>query len=160
MLSFQLYFPVSLHYLCDVPEHTEKVAKWIFETFPHEFEGTTLAEWTEWLEPARSPDKVTFVAVENGQVIGTASLDTEDLPPRSDLTPWLASVYVLPEFRARGLGANLVEAVEHEARTRGFDKLYLHTTDRADFYKKRGWQILDTVHYWNQAHIVMIKNLI
>jgi GNAT superfamily N-acetyltransferase len=151
---------VTLHYLRDIPEYTAKVAKWIFDTFPHEFEGVMLEEWTELLKPTPNPDKVTFVVVENGQAVGTASLDSEDLPPRSDLTPWLASVYVLPEFRAQGVGAKLVEAVEDEARARGFDKIYLHTTDRAAFYEKRGWQVLDTVHYWSQNHTVMSKNLI
>lgn len=119
----------------------------------------TLREWTELLEPTLNRDKVTFVAVEDGQAVGTASLDDEDLPPRSNLTPWLASVYVLPEFRVRGLGAKLIEAVESEARTRGFTKIYLHTTDRTEFYKKRGWQVLDSVNYWNQDHVVMFKNL-
>jgi GNAT superfamily N-acetyltransferase len=150
---------VTLYYLRDVPEHTPAVAKWIFETFSHEFEEMKLEEWTALLEPTHNSDKVTFVVVQDGQVVGTASLDNEDLPPRSDLTPWLASVYVVPEFRAKGLGQQLIEAVEHEAKARGFDKLYLHTTDRAAFYEKRGWQILDTVHYWNQDHVVMFKSL-
>jgi GNAT superfamily N-acetyltransferase len=150
---------VTIDYLLNVPEYTPTVAKWIFDTFSHEFEGMTLREWTELLEPTHNPDKVTFVAIENGQVVGTASLDTEDLPPRSDLSPWLASVYVLPEFRARGLGAKLIEAVEGEAKARGFENIYLHTTDRADFYKKRAWQILDTVTYWQKDHIVMFKQI-
>jgi GNAT superfamily N-acetyltransferase len=152
-------FSVMIDHLRDVPEHTPTVAKWIYETFSHEFEGMTLEEWTKLLEPERNPDKVTFVAVENGQALGTASLDSEDLPPRADLSPWLASVYVLPEFRARGLGAKLVEAVEREAKARGFHQLYLHTTDRVEFYEKRGWRVLDTVYYWHENHTVMIKQL-
>jgi GNAT superfamily N-acetyltransferase len=147
---------MTLHYLNDVPEHTETIAKWIFETFPHEFLGVTFPEWKGQLE---HPERVTFVAVENGQALGTASLDPEDLPPRSDLTPWLASVYVLPEFRARGLGAMLVEAIEKEAKATGFEQIYLHTLDRAMFYTKRGWKVLDTVEYWQKINTVMVKVL-
>lgn len=150
---------MTIDYLRNLPKHTPTVAKWIYDTFSHEFEDVKLEDWTAQLEPAQNPDKVTFVAVEDGQAVGTASLDNEDLPPRADLSPWLASVYVLPELRARGLGAKLVEAVENEARTRGFEKIYLHTTDRTEFYKKRGWQVLDTVHYWKQDHTVMFKSL-
>ncbi len=150
---------MTLHHLRDVPEYTTTIAKWIFETFPHEFEGMTLAEWTVLLEPSRNPDKITFVAVENGQAVGTASLDNEDLPPRDNLTPWLASVYVLPEFRARGLGAALIAAIEEEAKAKGFKHIYLHTSDRADFYAKRGWQTLMTVDYWQRTNTVMVKRL-
>jgi GNAT superfamily N-acetyltransferase len=147
---------MTFHYLHNVPEHAETIARWIFETFPHEFENTTFAEW---LEQMKHPNRVTFVAVENGQALGTASLDFEDLPPRDDLTPWLASVYVLPEFRAHGLGATLVEAVVKEAKVKGFKQIYLHTSDRADFYKKRGWRILDTVEYWQKTNTLMVRNL-
>ncbi len=147
---------MTLHYLHDVPEHTETVAKWIFETFPQEFETVTFLEWLEMVE---NPARVTFVALEHGQAIGTASLDPEDLPPRDDLTPWLASVYVLPKFRAHGTGAMLIEAVVKEATAKGFKRIYLHTSDRAEFYKKRGWQMLETVVYWQKINTVMIKVL-
>lgn len=147
---------MTLHYLRDLPEHTESVARWIFETFQHEFEGVTFEEWLEMFD---NPARVTFVAVQNGQAVGTASLDPEDLAPRADLTPWLASVYVLPEFRAHGIGALLIEAVTKEAKVKGFEQIYLHTSDRADFYKKRGWHILDTVEYWQKINTVMVKPL-
>jgi GNAT superfamily N-acetyltransferase len=147
---------VTLHYLRDVPEHTETIAKWIYETFPHEFETMS---FVEWLEVMKHPERITFVAVENRRALGTASLDFEDLPPRDDLTPWLASVYVLPEVRSRGLGARLVSAVEEEARANGFKRIYLHTSDRAEFYAKRGWQVLDTIEYWQKINTVMVKDL-
>jgi GNAT superfamily N-acetyltransferase len=147
---------VTLHYLRDVPEHTETIAKWIYETFPHEFETMS---FVEWLELMKHPERVTFVAVENGRAVGTASLDFEDLPPRDDLTPWLASVYVLPEVRSRGLGAKLIAAVEEEARAKGFKQIYLHSSDRAEFYAKRGWQVLDTIEYWQKINTVMVKDL-
>jgi GNAT superfamily N-acetyltransferase len=145
-----------IHYLHDVPEHVETVATWIFETFPLEFETMS---FEAWLEIVKHPERSTFVFVQNGQALGTATLDFEDLPPRDNLTPWLASVYVSPEFRARGLGTLLIEAVEKEAREKGFQQIYLHTSDRADFYAKRGWAILDRVDYWGQTNTVMVKSL-
>lgn len=147
---------MTIDYLRDVPEHTETIAKWIYDTFLHEFEIMT---FEEWLELMKHPERITFVAIENGRVLGTASLDFADLPPRDDLTPWLASVYVLPEFRARGLGAKLVEAVENEAKAKGFERIYLHTSDREGFYAKRGWQLVDKVEYWQKINTVMVKHL-
>jgi GNAT superfamily N-acetyltransferase len=132
------------------------VAKWIYDTFPHEFETTT---FEEWLAVMNHPERVTFVALENGRAIGTASLDFEDLPPKPDLTPWLASVYVLPDYRSQGIGEKLIAAVEREAVDKGFKHIYLHTSNRADFYAKRGWQILLEVDYWQKTNTVMIKPL-
>lgn len=154
--AFSYTFPVTLHYLHDVPEHTETIARWIFETFPYEFDGLT---FDEWLKMLTNPERVIFVALENNQAVGTASLDPEDLPPRADLTPWLASVYVLPEFRARGLGAMLIDAVAKEAKAQGFEQIYLHTSEHTDFYAKRGWRVLDTVEYWRKMNTVMVKAL-
>ena len=147
---------MTLRYLRDVPEHTKTVARWIYDTFLHEFETTT---FEEWLETRKHPERITFVALENGQAVGTASLDFEDLPPKPDLTPWLASVYVLPEYRSQGIGEKLITAVEKEAVAKGFRHIYLHTSDRANFYAKRGWQILLTVDYWGKTNTVMIKKL-
>jgi GNAT superfamily N-acetyltransferase len=146
---------MTLHYLRDVPEHTETVAQWIFETFSYEFDTMTFDEWLTTM----TQERITFVAAENGKALGTASLDFEDLPPKDDLTPWLASVYVLPEAREQGIGAQLVRAVEDEARSRGFKQLYLHTADRANFYAKRGWDVLTTIEYWNKINTVMVKRL-
>ena len=52
-----------------------------------------------------------------GQAVdtATASLVSNDLPSRPDLTPWLASVLVRPEFRGRGYSAPLVRHVEAAA---------------------------------------------
>jgi GNAT superfamily N-acetyltransferase len=147
---------VTIDYLRNVPKYTSTVARWIYDTFPHEFETTTFEEWVEVMN---HPERVTFVALEKGQAVGTASLDFEDLPPQPDLTPWLASVYVLPEYRARGLGALLVQRVEDEAKDKGFEHIYLHTSDHADFYARRGWQTLLTVDYWQKTNTVMIKKL-
>lgn len=147
---------MTIDYLRNVPEYTSTVAKWIYDTFPHEFETTT---FEAWLEVMKHPERVTFVALENGRAVGTASLDFEDLPPKPDLTPWLASVYVLPEYRSQGIGESLIAAVEKEAVAKGFRYIYLHTSDRANFYAKRGWQILLTVDYWGKTNTVMIKKL-
>jgi GNAT superfamily N-acetyltransferase len=49
--------------------------------------------------------------------VGTATLlaqdvDTEQWP---ELSPWLAAVYVVPEYRHRGIGAALVPALARAA---------------------------------------------
>ncbi len=47
---------------------------------------------------------ITFVALRNSTVIGTVSLDLTDLPSHDHLSPWLASLFVLPEARGQDIG--------------------------------------------------------
>jgi GNAT superfamily N-acetyltransferase len=106
------------------------------------------------LEPGRVPQ--TFVAVDGDRLLGSASLVSADLPSRSDLSPWLASVYVDPPFRNRGAGAALVQRVAQEAQELGFPVLYLFTPDRAAFYAKLGWQIVDRDD-WNGCQVTVME---
>lgn len=145
--------------LQDAPEALPTVAAWIHQEFPHEFVGVSFADWTRDLGDAQASSITSFVALENDQVIGTASLDASDLPARPDLSPWLASVYVPPEHRSHGIASRLIARVEHEARTRGVTRLYLHTADRESFYRERGWAVLEYLIAWDHEVVVMVKDL-
>ena len=82
----------------------------------------------------------TLVMVEDGQALGSVSLVLEDAPEFCDQgSPWLASLYVAPEQRGRGLGALLVHAAVDAAAGQGIDELFLFTPDHADFYQRLGW---------------------
>ena len=97
----------------------------------------------------------TFVAIEDGTVLGSASLVAHDMDTRMDLSPWLASVLVAPEHRRRGVGTTLVNRVVDEARALGFRTLYLFTPDKEAFYKKLGWQFLERTEYMTKSVVVM-----
>ncbi len=150
---------MTLAYLKDFPEHIPTVASWIYHEFPHEMTNTTLGQWTQQMRLSQEKGSTTLIALENNEILGTASLDDEDLPPRSALGPWLASVYVPIEHRSRGLGSKLVEQVEEEAKKQGFSKIYLHTHDREGFYLARGWVVLERLNYWEKELVVMVKDL-
>ena len=150
-------FMTRLELLENVPDTASLAAHWIFDQFPHEFDGTA---FEDWLEVFRAPERTVVIALDGDTPVGTASLDPEDLPVRPDLGPWLASVFVQPEYRTHGIGAMLTARVEHEAREHGVTRLYLHTTDREAFYARRGWQTLEHVTCWNQQIAVMMKDLL
>ncbi len=136
-----------------------RVAAWIHTEFPHEFVGVPLADWTQDLWDAQGRNITTFVAILDGLVMGTASLDANDLPVRPNLTPWLASVFVDVDHRSKGIASQLVARVEQEALARGVRRLHLHTTDRESFYAQRGWAVLERLVAWNLETVVMVKNL-
>jgi GNAT superfamily N-acetyltransferase len=83
----------------------------------------------------------TFVLLDGGVPAATASLVHHDLDPRPDLTPWLASVFVHPEFRGRGHAPLMVRAVEASARAAGIATLYLDTNTAAPLYARLGWAV-------------------
>ena len=85
----------------------------------------------------------TLVMVEQGAPLGSVSLVLEDAPELCEHgSPWLASLYVRPEARCRGLGARLVRAAVAHAASLGVDELFLFTPRHADFYARLGWRPL------------------
>lgn len=80
-------------------------------------------------------------------------------PYESASSRWLACVYVHPEARGRGLAGRLIEEVCAEARALGHTRLYLHTQDRADYYARRGWTVLETFEAWGMTHQLMVRPL-
>jgi GNAT superfamily N-acetyltransferase len=90
---------------------------------------------------------LTWVALEQGRLLGSASLVPNDMETRPQLRPWLASVFVLPPARGRGIGSLLVQHIESQARAAGFPRIFLFTPDRESFYQRLGWRLREIVEY-------------
>jgi GNAT superfamily N-acetyltransferase len=86
-----------------------------------------------------------WFAEEESMPVGMVSLKENDLWSRRDLNPWLASLYVLPEFRRRGVADGLMRAVIERSRGEGFPRIYLflgqeEQSSLAGYYTRRGWK--------------------
>ena len=79
--------------------------------------------------------------------------------PRPDLSPWLAALYVVPEFRKRGIGATLVAAIEDHARFIGTRRLYLYTSEAEPFYERIGWTVEDRFEQNMEDFALMARDL-
>ena len=135
-------------YLPADPAIVEIVAGWHQETWGHltgRSHAERMREFDEQLESDRIP--LTVVAFEAGRPVGSASLLLEDMDTHLDWTPWLASVFVLPEFRRRGIGERLCRRIVAEARRLGVPRLYLFTPDKGPYYAKMGWQTIAVEPY-------------
>jgi GNAT superfamily N-acetyltransferase len=104
---------ITISYLLDYPQYLPKVANWIFDEWGYLIPDLTLQEVVSRLQTQLNRDSIplTLVAVYNDLPVGTASIILQDMSSRPDLFPWLASVYVVPEFRNQGIGSQLVKAV-------------------------------------------------
>ena len=85
------------------------------------------------------PDKVAsnletwcaFVAIVNGQVVGTGSLNGRTV----------SSVYIHPEYQRRGIATKLMDAVENVASAPSQGTLHVQSSITAKpFYAKRGFK--------------------
>lgn len=135
--------------LKDKPEHLLPLAQW------HH------AEWS-YLNPLRSFDQrvqemqedlegkiipTTFVAEEEGELLGSACILADDMSSHPELTPWLASVYVNEIHRGKGIGSTLVKRVMQHAQENGVKRLYLYTPDQEQLYARLGWQLYSREPY-------------
>ena len=94
--------------------------------------------WREHLDLARDVEgrigrTVVLVAVEDGQVVGSASIELDDVIGDDDREPvpgvaGLRMVGVDPDRRREGIGRALVEDVIRRCRTAGKEFLILRTT--------------------------------
>jgi predicted N-acetyltransferase YhbS len=139
----------------------EIVAAWGFGAWGHLSPGYTLTHRRADLLTELRPDGVptTFVALDgSGAAVGTAALIFDDIEgdPRN---PWLASVYVPPEARRRGIARLLVRRVEQEAARLGYRRLYLFTATVPQLYADLGWRPLEQRSYRGERIQVMDRSL-
>ena len=149
---------VKIAHLAACPEVIPTLAAWVDDEWGAVLRGVTLADLAARFEASCVPGEIpeTFVAREQGRPIGMASLVAEDMSTRPDLTPWLASVYVIPEARRRGVGSALVRRAMDAMTGLGIDRLYLFTPDQVPFYRRLGWAPLARTRYRGEDVQIMV----
>jgi GNAT superfamily N-acetyltransferase len=87
---------------------------------------------------------LTLVAVDaEGQLIGAGSIKLDEPGTKAGLSPWLGGIYIKQQQRGLGLGAQIVTALELQARALGVTALYLSADTAEAFYLRLGWQVLE-----------------
>ena len=103
----------------------------------------------EYKKRAKSDElPCSFVAFWDEFPVGMVSVRKTDLMSREDLSPWMSALYVLPEYRNRGIGSELINAVLNASRTKGFKRIFLFLDNRnivelEKYYSSKGWIYLD-----------------
>lgn len=136
---------MRIDYLDQHREHIATLAAWHHAEWGHLYD-----HWTAEVARAELADHAirrtlptTLVLIGEGRPLGSVSLVLEDAPEFCDEgSPWLASLYVLPEARGRGFGAQLVDAAVALAAREQIAQLFLFTPNHAGFYQRLGWRLI------------------
>ncbi len=100
-----------------------------------------------------------FVLLVDDEPVGTASLITNDLSSRPELTPWLAALYVRPDARGHGYALDLISTVEAAASVAGFERVWLYTSAAEGLYRKAGWEPVERFERNGELAVLMRTDL-
>lgn len=114
-------------------------------------EETAIVSKSEFIENCveflrkETKNYVYWIAENNGEVISHIFVQTINLVPRpcrlNDAFAYLTNTYTKPEFRSKGIGAELLNHVIDWAKTEDFELLLVYPSDEAiNFYKRLGFE--------------------
>jgi GNAT superfamily N-acetyltransferase len=136
------------------------VARWRYDAFFADdggtFEGSrdALRAWMRGLGY-----ETALLAELDGKPAGSCLFVREEIDPKHDLTPWLAALYVAPDYRKQGIASALVRAIEQHARSVGCGELYLYTITAEPLYAKLGWAVRDRFEWHGERFVLMARAL-
>lgn len=130
-------------------EHVElipQIAAWHFEEWGHLTPGDTVEKRVALLRERSHVNRIplTLIALSGTVPVGTVALVEHDLPEREELSPWMANLLVPQRLRRQGIGTALVERAVEQAAQMGHPRLHLFAWEHLDFYRRRGWEGLET----------------
>jgi hypothetical protein len=152
---------VRLEYLARHPQAIATLAAWHHAEWQHLIPGWSLEETAAELA-SHTGDRAlptTIVALAGDEVVGSASLLREDMPGTEAWSPWLASVYVAPAWRDKGIGRLLVERAVADATAEGVEILHLFTTEAERWYLDQGWALRERRSHLGQTASIMDLDL-
>jgi monoamine oxidase len=158
---------VSFAQIADHPHLGPLLARWHAAEWGHLYSPDRWNEdiaQAEFAAQASGTADTTWVAFDGAgrdeaDVLGSVSfIPTDDLEGFEHLTPWLASLYVRPEARARRIGTQLVDHLLAYAATLGIPRVHLFTAGQETWYLNRGWRTLARTEAHGHGAAVMVRD--
>lgn len=145
--------------LADRPDLVPICAAWNHAEWG-KFSGSTLEQTVKAFNDISREDdgQIARVALWNEQPAGLALLIHNDLETHPHLKPWVASVFVAPDYRSKGIAKGLVGAIEDAARELGYAEAYLYT-DKPDLYRQIGWSDFEDLEGDYAGMLIMKKKI-
>ena len=132
--------------LSRAPELKPTVAGWLLAEWPHWYgEGGpgNLASDVEAFARSEASLPVGFVAFLREEPVGFGALKQESIPGHKHLPPWAACGFVLPNFRRKGIGLQVLQAMVVHAKAQGVQCVCCGTSTAASLLQRAGWHLLE-----------------
>lgn len=149
---------MRIEHLADNLLQIPTLAAWHHTQFSYLNPSVTIEQRIEKLTASARKGQLpmTLVAVVDGQLLGSASLLSHTIT-HQHLSPWLSSVYVVPDHRCKGIGSALARRVVHEAASMGMEQVHLFTPSSEAMYARLGWKFLEHSEY--RGHRLSIMSI-
>lgn len=134
---------LEIAFLADYPEYIQTCASWAYGHWACQAGVSyelVLDRFKEGANKVTLP--ITLIALYDAKPAGMVSLWKTDAG-RSDLTPWLASLYVHPFHRNKHISIRLIKRLISEVRRLGFSEIYLVTEEASRLYARFGWNEIE-----------------
>lgn len=153
---------MKFEYLADHEEAIPLIAKWYYNEWGRANEEISLVEVRLKLKKYLNRNKIPLLilAMENGEIMGTAQLKYYEMDIYPEKKHWLGGIFVPPEYRGKKTGNGLVQKASHIARSLDIRVLHLQT-EKMDggLYTKLGWEPVEKAYYRDRNVLVMKRIL-
>jgi len=148
---------VTIASIADHQDLIPLLGRWYWEEWGPFQPEQPLESWIAKLAPRVLRDEIPtiYVALAGEQPVGTSSLIAQDMSTHPEFFPWLAGVYVVPEYRRQGIGRALVHRVVTTAAGLGVPRLYLFTDSKQGWYARQGWTAIGHEFYLGREVTIM-----
>ncbi len=148
--------------LSQAPQYLPEIAQWHHDEWGCYNPGLSLHARVHDMQLHLSNELMpsTYVAIEGQMVVGSAALISEsDMQTHPEWSPWLASVFVSPDWRRKGIATALIRHILEQAGQHHVKNIYLFTPDQAALYQKLGWRIMHKEEYMGHDVTIMTIDL-
>jgi len=137
--------------------HIDSIVEFIWREWGDHYDSlsTLESEIKDCAQPNTSSLIIYALLEEENKVCGSISLLENDLDSHADFSPWLANFFVLPEYRNRGIGRALYEALIKEAfENLQYEACYLYTENPSPYESKK-WITIGQFQYRNKLQYLL-----
>ena len=140
---------LRIEYLSDHAEVLPILKAWFEDEWASYYgpggRGNAQRDLTEYANGTRLP--IGMVAFLNNEICGIVALKSESISTHSHLGPWAAAAMVERSHRGKGIGTELIRAVEEEAKRRGYNHIYCGTSTATHLLERLGWALMEQALY-------------
>lgn len=108
-------------------------------------------EFTDW--------ECMFAALDDGEIVGMASIMKTDYYPLPEIYPWISCIFVTESARGHRISGQLIDHVNSYAKELGFTRSYI-PTEYTGLYEHYGYRyVRDIVNYGGDTDRLYEKEL-